>query len=113
MSQELSEVDSKQHSDVNFDQLEKDLQAHFEVSWKVVLTRQIGPTRQVLRKLFAEDRLPFIPVVREGGAYFEFRGIAAIGRLLTGRAKGLVSPTGPVNEGTFLSFPIHIEAYSV
>jgi len=52
LSQELAEVDSQQHSDADYDQLEKDLQAHFESSWKTLLTRQVGPTRQILRKLF-------------------------------------------------------------
>jgi site-specific DNA recombinase len=94
LSQELAEFDSQQHSDADYDQLEKDLQAHFEASWKTLLTRQVGPTRQILRKLFNGDRLPFIPMTNESGSQYEFRGTASIGRLLTGRAKELVSPTG-------------------
>ena len=94
LSQELAEVDSQQHSDADYDQLEKDLQAHFEASWKTLLTRQVGPTPQILRKLFNGDRLPFIPMTNESGSQYEFRGTASIGRLLTGRAKELVSPTG-------------------
>ena len=94
LSQELAVVDSQQHSDADYDQLEKDLQAHFEASWKTLLTRQVGPTRQILRKLFNEDRLPFIPMTNESGSQYEFRGTASIRRLLTGRAKELVSPTG-------------------
>jgi site-specific DNA recombinase len=94
LSQELAEVDSQQHSDADYDQLEKDLQAHFEASWKTLLTRQVGPTRQILRKLFNGDRLPFIPMTNERGSQYEFKGTASIGRLLTGRAKELVSPTG-------------------
>lgn len=94
LSQELAEVDSQQHSDADYDQLEKDLQAHFEASWKTLLTRQVGPTRQILRKLFNGDRLPFIPMTDESGSQYEFKGTASISRLLTGRAKELVSPTG-------------------
>lgn len=94
LSQDLAEVDSQQHSDAEYDQLEKDLQAHFEASWKTLLTRQVGPTRQILRKLFNGDRLPFIPMTNETGAQYEFKGTALIGRLLVGRAKALVSPTG-------------------
>jgi len=69
------------------DQLEKDLQAHFETSWKTLLTRQVGPTRQILRKLLNGDRLPFIPMTNESGSHYEFQGIASVGRLLTGGAK--------------------------
>ena len=94
LSQELSEVDSQQHSAADYDQLEKDLQAHFETSWKTLLTRQVGPTRQILRKLLNGDRLPFIPMTNESGSHYEFQGIASVGRLLTGGAKALVSPTG-------------------
>ena len=94
LSRELAEVDSQQHFDADYDQLERELQAHFEASWKTVLTRQVGPTRQILCKLFNGDRLPFIPMTNESGSQYEFKGTASIGRLLTGRAKGLVSPTG-------------------
>jgi site-specific DNA recombinase len=94
LSQDLAEVDSQQHSDADYDQLEQDLQAHFESCWKTVLSRQVGPTRQILRKLFNESRLPFTPASDEAGSRYEFKGTAAIGRLLTGRAKALVSPTG-------------------
>lgn len=100
LSQELAAVDSKQHSDAEYDQLEKDLQAHFEASWKTLLTRQVGPTRQILRKLFNGDRLPFIPMTNESGSQYEFKGTASIGRLLTGGAKALVSPTGTVRPGS-------------
>ena len=94
LSEELAGVDSQQHSDADYDQLEKELQAHFEASWRTLLTRQVGPTRQILRKLFNGDRLPFIPMTNESGTQYEFKGTASISRLLTGRAKGLVSPTG-------------------
>jgi hypothetical protein len=94
LSHELAEVDSQQPSDSEYDQLEKDLQTHFEASWKALLTRQVGPTRQILRKLFSGDRLPFIPMTNERGSQYEFEGTASIGRLLTGRAKELVSPIG-------------------
>ena len=62
LSQRTGRVNGQQHSDADYDQLEKDLQAHFEASWKTILTRQVGPTRQILRKLFNGDRLPFIPM---------------------------------------------------
>jgi hypothetical protein len=87
-------VDSQQHSAADYDRLEKDLQAHFETSWKTLLTKQVGPTRQILRKLFNGYRLPFIPMTNESGSQYEFKGTASIGRLLTGGAKALVSPTG-------------------
>ena len=95
-SQNLADVDSQQHSDADYDQLEKDLQAHFESTWKTVLTRQVGPTRQILRKFFNETRLPFPPASDEAESRYEFKGMASIGRLLVGHAKALVSPTGPV-----------------
>ena len=91
---ELDTVNSYQHSDADYDQLEKELQAHFGSSWKTILTRQVGPTRQILRELFNGDHLPFTPAKNEVGASYEFKGTTAIGRLLTGRAKALVSPTG-------------------
>ena len=91
---ELATVNGYQHSEADYYQLEKDLQAHFESSWKTLLTRQVGPTRQILRKLFNGDRLPFMPMTNESGSQYEFRGTASIGRLVTGRAKALVSPTG-------------------
>jgi site-specific DNA recombinase len=91
---ELATVNGYQHSDADYDQLEKELLAHFESSWKTLLARRVGPTRQILRKLFNGDRLPFTPAIDEAGSHYEFKGTAAIGRLLTGRAKALVSPTG-------------------
>lgn len=94
LSKDLADVDSQQHSDTDYDQLEKELQAHFEASWKTALTRQVGPTRQILRKTFNGDRLPFIPMTNESGSQYEFKGTASIGPLLVGRAKALVSPSG-------------------
>jgi hypothetical protein len=58
------------------------------------MTRQITPARQILGRLFNGNRIPLIPVDGISGIRFEFKGIASIGRLVTGRAKGLVSPTG-------------------
>lgn len=95
LSQDLAEVDSLQHSDTDYDQLEEDLRAHFMASWQTVLSRQVAPTRQILRKLFNGDRLPFIPMTNDSGSQYEFKGTASIGRLLTGGAKAVVSPTGP------------------
>ncbi len=39
LSQDLAEVDSQQHSDADYDQLEKEPRAHFEASWQTILTR--------------------------------------------------------------------------
>ena len=94
LSEDLAEVDSQEHSAADYDQLEKDLHAHFESSWKTLLTRQVGPTRQILRKLFNGDRLPFTPATEHASSRYEFKGTASLDRLLTGRAKALVSPTG-------------------
>jgi site-specific DNA recombinase len=94
LSQDLAAVDSQQHSDADYDQLEKELQAHFEASWQTILTRQVVQTRQILRKLLGPDRLPFIPITNERGSQYEFKGTASIGRLVVGPAKALVSPTG-------------------
>jgi hypothetical protein len=94
LSKDLAIIDGQQHSDADYDELEKELQAHFESCWKTVLTRQVGPTRQILRKLFNGDRLPFNPLHDAAGSRYEFKGTAIIGRLVTGRAKAVVSPTG-------------------
>jgi site-specific DNA recombinase len=94
LSRDLAHVDSQTHSDAEYEQLEKDLQAHFEASWKTILTRQIGPTRQILRKLFNGNPVPFTPAIDQAGHRYEFKGTASIGRLVTGSAKALVSPTG-------------------
>ena len=91
---ELATVNGYQHSDADYEQLEKDLQAHFEASWKTILTRQVASTRQILCKLFNGNRLPLYPLPDAGSSQYEFKGTAAIGRLVTGRAKALVSPTG-------------------
>ena len=58
------------------------------------MTRQITPARQLLGELLNGNRIPLVPVEGTSGIRFEFKGIASIGRLVTGRAKGLVSPTG-------------------
>jgi len=91
---ELAAVNGYQHSEADYDELERELQAHFESSWKIILTRQVGPTRQILRKLFNGDRIQFMPATDDTGSWYEFQGIASIGRLVIGRAKELVSPTG-------------------
>ncbi len=96
----LTELDDRQELDqTDYDELERELRAHFRTSWQTVMTRQISPTRQILGKLFNGNRIPLTPVEGPTGTYYEFKGMASIGRLLTGRAKGLVSPTGPVTEG--------------
>ena len=94
VSRDLAEVDSQVHSDADYDQLAKELKAHFEASWQTVLSRQVGPTRQILRKLFNGNRLPFTPVSDENVSRYEFEGTASLGGLLTGRTKDVVSPTG-------------------
>jgi hypothetical protein len=94
LSSELAHVDSQQHSDAEYDQLESDLLAHFETSWKTILSRQVGPTRQILRKLFNGTRLPFKPMSESSESRYEFEGTASLDGLLTGRAKALVSPMG-------------------
>ena len=92
---ELEELDTTQELDqTDYDELERELRDHFRKSWQTILNRQIEQTRQVLRKLFNGDRLPFIPMTNETGTRYEFKGTAAIGRLVTGRAKAVVSPTG-------------------
>lgn len=88
------DFDSQTHSEADYEQLEKDLNAHYEASWKTILTRQVGPTRQILQKLFNGERVPFTPAGDEAGRRYEFKGTAALGRLVMGRAKVLVSPTG-------------------
>ena len=94
LSSHLTEADSQQRSDADYDQLKKDLKAHFETSWQTILSRQVGPTRQILRKLFKGDRVAFIPMTDESESRYEFEGTASLGGLLTGRTKALVSPTG-------------------
>ena len=93
--EELSELDHRQELDqTDYDELEKELRAHFRTSWQTMMTRQVAPTRQILGKLFNGSRIPLTPVEGEEGIYFEFKGMASIGRLLTGRTKEVVSPTG-------------------
>jgi hypothetical protein len=68
----------------------KEMNAHFEASWEMLLNRQVEQARQILAKLFGGERVPFSPA-RSG---YEFKGIASVGKLLIGHAKGLVSPIG-------------------
>jgi site-specific DNA recombinase len=92
---ELEELDTAQELDqTDYDELERELRDHFRKSWQTILDRQIDQTRQILRKLFNGDRIPFIPVRDETGTRYEFKGTAAIASLVTGRAKAVVSPTG-------------------
>lgn len=92
--EELAECERNQDIDHDYDELERELRAHFRQSWQTIMTRQITPARQILGKLFNGNRIPLVPVEGISGIRFEFKGIASIGRLVTGRAKGLVSPTG-------------------
>ena len=95
LSADLTELDTTQELDqTDYDQLEQELRGHFKKSWQTILSRQVDQTRQILHKLFNGDRLPFIPMTNQSGAHYEFKGTASIGRLLVGRAKALVSPTG-------------------
>jgi hypothetical protein len=80
----------QQHTDQEWDELEKELNAHFEASWKTLLNRQVEQARQILVKLFGGQRVPFIPT-RLG---YEFNGVAGAGKLLIGSAKSLDSRWG-------------------
>ena len=91
LSMNLAMLNSQQqHTDAEWDELEKELNAHFEASWKTLLNRQVEQARQILTKLFGGERVPFMPT-RLG---YEFSGVALAGSLLIGSAKSLVSPTG-------------------
>jgi len=95
LSAELTELDETQELDqTDYDELEQELRDHFKKSWQTILSRQVDQTRQILRKLFNGDRLPFIPTTNGAISQYEFKGTASIGRLVVGRAKALVSPTG-------------------
>ncbi len=93
--EELAELERNQDIDHDYDELERDLRAHFRQSWQTTMTRQVTPARQILGKLFNGSRIPLTPVEGASGIRFEFKGIASIGRLVTGRAKGVVSPREP------------------
>jgi hypothetical protein len=54
----------------------------------------VGPSRQILLKLFNGEKIPFNPVTSESGSRYEFQGTASVSRLLVGRAKEVASPTG-------------------
>ena len=91
LSRDMAELNRAQDLDENdYDELEAELRAHFRRSWETLLSRQVTQSRQILAKLFNGERVPFLPT-RSG---YEFKGIASAGKLLIGRAKGLVSPTG-------------------
>ena len=95
LSENLKELDRTQELDqTDYDELEQELRDAFQEIMETILSRQVDQTRQILRKLFNGDRLPFIPMTNDAGSQYEFRGTASIGRLLVGRAKALVSPTG-------------------
>jgi len=36
-------LNQQQHSDADHDEFEKELNAHFELCWKTILTHQVGP----------------------------------------------------------------------
>lgn len=74
----------------DYDELEAELRAHFRLSWEALMSRQVAQARQILAKLFNGERIPFSPA----GSGYEFKGIASVGKLLIGHAKGLVSSTG-------------------
>jgi hypothetical protein len=95
LSESLKELDRTQELDqTDYDELEQELRGYFKKSWQTILSRQVDQTRQILRKLFNGDRLPFIPMANDAGSQYEFNGTASIGWLLVGRAKALVSPIG-------------------
>ena len=91
LSSELAVLNTQQqHTDKEWNELEQELNAHFEASWKMLLNRQVDQARQILAKLFGGERVPFMPT-RLG---YEFSGVASVRSLLIGGAKALVSPTG-------------------
>ena len=95
LSADLTELDETQELDqTDYEELKQELRDHFKKSWQTILSCQVDQTRQILRKLLNGDRLPFIPIKNDAGSQYEFKGTAAIGRLQTGRATALVSPTG-------------------
>ena len=94
ISTDLAEVDSQVHSDADYDQLAKTLKAHFELSWQTVLSKQVGPIRQILRKLFNGNRLPFTPMTGESESCYEFEGTASLRRAADRPYKGPGVPNG-------------------
>ena len=51
-------------------------------------------SRLLERALINVDLVPFTPATDDAGRRCEFQGRGAIGRLITGSAKAVVSPTG-------------------
>jgi site-specific DNA recombinase len=96
LSHERAELNRAQAvlTEADFDALEQELKDHFRHSWETMLTRQIEQTRQILRKLFNGERIPFEPRTFEREVQVEFNGTASIGRLVTGQAKALMSARG-------------------
>jgi site-specific DNA recombinase len=92
VSHDRAELSREQNllTEADYDELEAELRAHFRQSWEALMNRQVVQARQILAKLFNGERVPFSPA----GSGYEFKGTASIGRLLVGRAKALVSPTG-------------------
>jgi hypothetical protein len=76
---DLAEADSQQQADADYERLKKDLKSHFETSSEAILSRQLGPTRQILRKLFNGNRLAFTPMSGECGSRYEFEGTVSLG----------------------------------
>ena len=76
---DLADAESQQHCDADCEQLKNDLRSHFETSWQTILSRQVGPTRQIFRKLFNGIRLAFTPTGDESESRYEFEGTASLG----------------------------------
>jgi hypothetical protein len=94
----LTELDDRQELDqTDYDELEQELRAH----WQTIMTRQITPTRQILGKLFNGNRIPLTPIEGPAGGYYEFKGMASIGRLLAGRTKKWCPQRNPNGGGPF------------
>ena len=104
LSERLAELDrSQQLNQTDYDELKLELRNHFRKTWLIIMSRQITVTRQILGKLSNGNRLPFNPVSDKSGSQYEFNRTASIGRLLTGRAKEVVSPTGIITPRSTLS----------
>ena len=92
VSHDRAELSREQNllTEGDYSELEAEIRTHFRQSWVALMTRQVAQARQILTKLFNGERVPFSPA----GSGYEFKGMASVGKLLIGRAKVLVSPTG-------------------
>ena len=54
---ETADLGRNQDIDHDYDELERELRAHFRQSWQTIMTRQVTPARQILGKLFNGKRI--------------------------------------------------------